>query len=221
MKVVLFGATGMIGQGVLRGCLLDPDVGRIVSIVRTGGLRAAAPQKLREIVHRDFFDFTAIEPELAGAGACFFTLGVTSAGMSEADYRRVTVDITIAAAKSILRAAPNAVFVFVSGAGTGGRAMWARVKREAEDALLAMPLRGAYMFRPAFIQPLHGIRSRTRFYRAFYAIATPLLPLLRRFWPQYVTTTEIVGRAMLEVAKHGAPKRILEWRDINELGTKP
>ncbi|HSP34148.1 MAG TPA: NAD(P)H-binding protein [Thermoanaerobaculia bacterium] len=216
MKVVLFGASGMVGQGVLRECLLDADVAQVFSIVRkpTG----ASDAKLREIVHADFFNFTALEPALAGTDACFFTLGVSSAGMSEADYRRVTYDITIAAAKSLLRVAPQCVFIYVSGAGTGGKSMWARVKGETENALLAMPFHGAYMFRPALIQPMHGIRSRTRFYRFFYAMTAPLMPLLRRM-PRYVTTTERVGRAMPEVAKHGWPKRILESIDINEVGS--
>ena len=214
MRVILFGATGMVGQGVLRECLLDPDVERVVSIVRTPS--GTTNPKLREIVHRDFYDFTSIEHEFAGANACFFTLGVSSAGMSEADYRRVTHDITIAAAKSLLRVSPACVVIYVSGAGTGGRAMWARVKGELENELLAMPFRAAYMFRPALIQPMHGIKSRTRFYRIFYAMTAPLLPLLRAF-PQFVTTTELLGRAMLDVAKHGAAKRILESRDINAL----
>jgi len=219
MKIVIFGGTGMVGQGVLRECLLDPDVDRVVSVVRKA--TGANDPKLREIVHHDFFDFTAIEPELADADACFFTLGVTSVGMAEADYRRVTYDITIAAARSMLRASPRSVFVFVSGAGTGGRAMWARVKADAENALLAMPFRGVYIFRPAAIQPLHGIRSRTRLYNLFLTLAKPLFPLLRRAFPQSVTTTERVGRAMLEVAKHGAPKRIIESRDINASAAQP
>ncbi|HSP16456.1 MAG TPA: NAD(P)H-binding protein [Thermoanaerobaculia bacterium] len=222
MKVVLFGGSGMIGQGVFRECLRDPDVERVVSVVRkeTG----TRNPKLREVVHGDFSDFSPIEPELAGADACLFTLGVTSAGMSEEDYRRVTYDIAIAAAKTFLRLNPGSTFAFVSGAGTDsterGRTMWARVKGATENALLAMPFRAAYMFRPAAIQPLHGIRSRTRIYRIFYAILGPVLPLMRRLFPQYVTTTEHLGRAMIEAARRGAPKRILESSDINMLGEK-
>jgi uncharacterized protein YbjT (DUF2867 family) len=219
MKVVLFGGSGMVGQGVLRECLLDPDIDRVVSVVRTP--TGVQHPKLREIVHGDFHDFTPIEAELAGADACMFTLGVTSSGMTEDAYRRVTYDITIAAAKSCLRANPSSTFLFVSGAGTDsterGGTMWARVKGAAENALLAMPFRAAYMFRPAFIEPMHGIRSRTTMYRIFYAIVRPLFPILRLF-PRYVTTTERIGRAMIEAAKHGAPRSILESADINALG---
>jgi uncharacterized protein YbjT (DUF2867 family) len=217
MKVVLFGGSGMVGQSVLRECLLDPDIGSVLSVVRkeTGAQHA----KLREIVYRDFIDFSAIAPQLAGADACFFTLGVTSSGMSEDEYRRVTYDITMAAAKALV--SPSMTFVFVSGAGTDsterGRVMWARVKGAAENALLAMPFKAAYMFRPAVIQPMHGIRSRTTSYRVFYAIFRPVMPLLRALLPGYVTTTERLGKAMIEAAKRGAPKRVLESADINAL----
>ncbi|PYQ27764.1 MAG: epimerase, partial [Acidobacteria bacterium] len=210
------------GQGVLRECLLDPEVERVVSVVR----RATGTQhpKLREVVHADFHDFTSIAPQLTGLDACLFTLGVTSAGMSEQEYRRVTYDITMAAATMLLRLNPQLTFVFVSGAGTDsterGRVMWARVKGAAENALLRMPFKRAYMFRPAAIQPLHGIRSRTTSYRIAYTVMSPVLPLLRRLFPQYLTTTETLGRAMIEVAKHGAPKQVLESKEINELATK-
>ena len=212
----------MVGQAVLRECLLDPEVERVVSVVR----RATGTQhpKLREVVHADFHDFTSIAPQLTGLDACLFTLGVTSAGMSEQEYRRVTYDITMAAATMLLRLNPQLTFVFVSGAGTDsterGRIMWARVKGAAENALLRMPFKGAYMFRPAAIQPLHGIRSRTTSYRIAYTVMSPLLPLLRRLFPQYITTTETLGRAMIAVAKHGAPKQVLESKDINELVTE-
>ena len=212
----------MLGQGVLRECLLDPEVERVVSVVR----RATGTQhpKLREVVHAVFHDFTSIAPQLTGLDACLFTLGVTSAGMSEQEYRRVTYDITMAAATMLLRLNPQLTFVFVSGAGTDsterGRVMWARVKGAAENALLRMPFKGAYMFRPAAIQPLHGIRSRTTSYRIAYTVMSPVLPLLRRLFPQYLTTTETLGRAMIEVAKHGAPKQVLESKEINELATK-
>ena len=218
MKVVLFGGSGMVGQGVLRECLLDGDVDSVVSIVRSA--TGTSHPKLREIVHRDFFDFSAIESELAGADACFFTLGVSVAGMSEEAYRRVTYDLTLAAATTLQRLNPKLTFVYVSGTGTDsterGRALWARVKGATENALLAM-FPNAYMFRPALIQPMHGIRSKTRSYRLFYAIARPFFPILRTF-PNYVTTTERLGRAMLAVAKHGAPKRVLESADINAVG---
>jgi uncharacterized protein YbjT (DUF2867 family) len=139
--------------------------------------------------------------------------------MSEADYRRVTRDQTLAAAGTLARLNPRMTFVYVSGAGTDasekGRTMWARVKGETENALLRLPFAAAYMFRPGVIQPLHGIRSKTRLYRILYTLLAPVLPLLRRMAPDSVTTTEKVSRAMIAVAKHGGPKRILETRDIN------
>jgi uncharacterized protein YbjT (DUF2867 family) len=219
MKVVLFGATGMVGQGVLRECLRDPGVERVLAIVRRATGRRDA--RLDERVHEDFSDFSALEPELAGYDACFFCLGVSSAGMSEADYRRVTYDVTLAAAGTLARLNPGMTFVYVSGAGTDrtgrGRAMWARVKGETEHALLRLPFQAAYMFRPAYIQPLHGITSRTRLYRVLYAVFGPLYPLWRVLFPGRVTTTELVGRAMLEVARRGAAAPVLENRDINLL----
>jgi uncharacterized protein YbjT (DUF2867 family) len=218
MKVVLFGASGIVGQGVLRECLLDPDVAMVLSIVRS--TTGQQHQKLREIVHQDFFDFSSIEAELAGFDACFFCLGVSSAGMSEENYRRVTYDITLAAAEALVKLNPHMTFIYVSGAGTDssehGRTTWARVKGQTENALLRLPFKAAYMFRPGVIVPLHGITSRTKLYRVFYAILGPLLPLFIGF-PKYVTTTEKLGRAMLIAAKRGAPKPILESADINLL----
>ena len=219
MRVILFGASGMVGQGVLRECLLDSEVTTVLSIVRspTGQQHA----KLREIVHKDFFDFTSLESELAGFDACFFCLGVSSAGMSEESYRRVTFNITLAAAKTLAKLNPSMTFIFVSGAGTDsserGRVMWARVKGQTENALLGLPFKAAYMFRPGVIVPLHGIKSRTMIYRVPYAVLGPILPLLKRLFPKYVTTTEKLGRAMLNAAKSGAPKAILESADINQL----
>jgi uncharacterized protein YbjT (DUF2867 family) len=218
MKVILFGASGMIGQGVLRECLLDPEVKSVLSIVRSR--TGQQHQKLREIVQKDFLDFSSLESELTGFDACFFCLGVSSAGMSEENYRRVTYDITLAAAQILVKLNPNMTFVYVSGSGTDsserGRVMWARVKGQTENALLRLPFKAAYMFRPALIVPLHGIKSRTKLYRVFYAVLWPILPLLKAF-PKYVTTTEKLGRAMLIVAKRGAPKRVLENSDINKL----
>ena len=219
MKVVIFGATGMVGQGVLRECLLDPEVGQVVSVVRTASGQTHA--KLREVVHGNFTDFSGIESELSGCDACFFCLGVSSAGMTEAEYTRVTYDITLAAARTLVRASPGMTFEYISGQGADssekGRSMWARVKGRTENALLALPFNAAYMFRPGFIQPLHGIKSKTRVYRFFYAVSKPLLPVLKAIFPQYVTTTERLGRAMIGVARHGYPKKVLEMRDINSV----
>ncbi|MGE0667105.1 MAG: NAD(P)H-binding protein [Sphingomonadales bacterium] len=216
MKVILFGASGMVGQGVLRECLADPGVTEVVAVVRSP-LGADSP-KLRQVAHRDFTDFSAIEGDLAGAQACFFCLGVSSAGMSEQRYSRVTYDYTMAAAYALTRLNPDMTFIYVSGAGTDpseqGRIMWARVKGRTENALLKLPLR-AFMFRPGLIRPLHGIRSKTRLYQALYTAARPALGLVGRLWPDAVTSTEQLGRAMIRVAAGGYPRRILETRDIN------
>src|ERR1700690_3580065 len=219
MKVILFGATGMIGQGVLRECLLDPGVESVLAVGRSPtGQRHA---KLREIVHDDFLDFSAIESGLAGFDACFFCLGVSSVGMSEQRYRHMTHDITLAAATTLSRLNPGMVFVYVTGRGTDsteqGALMWARVKGKTENDLLKLPFKAAYMFRPAGIQPLHGIRSKTGWVQAIYVVSAPLLSLLNRVAPTYMTTTEQVGRAMIRVARDGYPRAVLESEDINRL----
>ncbi len=219
MKVLLFGATGMVGQGVLRECLLSPKVEAVLAIGRSAV--GARHEKLREVIRPDLTDLAPIERELAGSDACFFCLGVSAAGKSEAEYARVTYDLTLAVASVLARVNPGMTFVYVSGAGTDaterGRAMWARVKGRTENALLAMPFGAAYMFRPGLIRPRHGVRSRTKGYRIFYTLAAPLLPLIEVVLPSAVTTTENVGLAMIRAASRGAPKRVLESRDINAL----
>jgi uncharacterized protein YbjT (DUF2867 family) len=216
MKVILFGATGMVGQGILRECLLDPDVQYILSIVRSPS--GQQHPKLRELVHTNFFDYSAIEPQLTGYDACFFSLGVSSAGMDETKYTHLTYDLTLAAATTLARLNPNMTFLYVSGAGTDsterGRIMWARVKGKTENDLLKLPFRAAYMFRPGFIQPLHGIRSKTKLYQFFYTALNPILPLLKSAFPKSITTTEELARAMLNVARTGYSKPILEVPDI-------
>jgi uncharacterized protein YbjT (DUF2867 family) len=178
-------------------------------------------KKLREIAHKDFFDFSSIKNDLSGYDACFFCLGVSSAGMTELDYERVTYDITLAAAQALAELNPKMTFIYVSGAGTDstehGRSMWARVKGRTENALLRLPFKAAYMFRPAFIQPLHGIISKTKLYRMMYMILGPFYPVLKVLFPKYITTTEQVGRAMIKVAKYGASQPVLENQDINTL----
>ncbi len=216
MKVVLFGATGMVGQGVLLECLRDPDVTQIVSVVRAPSGRS--DPKLREIVHGDFQDFSAIATELTGFDACFFCLGIASSGMSEEAYSKITYGIAVAAARVLVRQNPEMSFVFVSGAGADptekGRVMWARVKGRAENAILGMGFRAAYIFRPGFIRPLDGIQSKTKLYRLLYVVLSPIVPILQRLMPKQITTTRQVGRAMIAVAKNGYPKPILTNSDF-------
>jgi uncharacterized protein YbjT (DUF2867 family) len=215
--MILFGATGMVGQGVLRECLLDPEITDILAIGRNSVRKRE--EKLREIVRQRLEDITDIEGELRGYDACFFCLGATSAGSKQEEYRRLTYGLTVGVAQTLAKVNPEMTFIYVSGAGADsserGRVMWARVRGETENALLRLRFK-AYIFRPGFIQPLHGIQSKTNWYRAFYAMTAPLYPALRRLAPKYVTTTEDLGRAMIHVAEHGAPKRVLEMADINE-----
>ncbi len=219
MNVLLFGASGMVGQGVLRECLLDSGVQLVQTVGRTAS--GGESPKLREIVHADLWHYESIEQDLSGFDACFFCLGVSVSGMTEEAYERITYGITLAAAGTLCRLNPQMTFVYVSGAGTDsterGRIMWARVKGKTENALMRLPLKGAYMFRPGVIQPLHGIRSKTAAYRIFYTFTKPLLPLLRAAFPNQVLTTEQIGRAMLKAVKTGYPKRVLESRDIRAL----
>ncbi|MFZ5680165.1 MAG: epimerase [Bradyrhizobiaceae bacterium] len=220
MKVIVFGATGMVGQGVLIECLRDPDVTEVLTVGRSA--TGQQHPKLRELVHKDFLDFSTIEKDITGYDACFFCLGVSSIGMDAERYRHLTYDITLAAARPLARLNPDMTFVYVTGAGTDsteqGRVMWARVKGKTENDLLKLPFRAAYMFRPGAIQPLHGVRSKTAWVQALYVMTGPLLGFLHQVAPKYVTTTEEVGRAMLSVAKLGYPTPILEMDDIHKAG---
>ena len=219
MKVLIFGATGMVGQGVLRECLLASDVDRVRIVGRTDS--GQRHPKLDEVVRSDLFDYAGLDDKLSGFDACFFCLGVSSVGVKEADYTRITYDLTLAAAQTLARLNPPMTFIYVTGAYTDssehGRTMWARVKGRTENALLRLPFK-AFAFRPGVILPVHGAKSKTGPIRWFYAATGPLLSLGRRLAPNVILTTEIVGRAMLAVARHGAQKRVLESADIEALG---
>ena len=221
MKVLIFGATGMVGQGVLRECLLAPDIEFVETVGRTATQRTDS--KLKDLVHSDLLNYATIESRLREFDACFFCLGISSAGMTEVDYDKVTYGIATAAAQALYRLNPAMTFIFVSGAGADssekGRIMWARVKGRTENAILHMPFKGAYIFRPAIIQPLANVQSKTAAYRIAYKITGPLLPLLRRLFPRYILTTEEIGQAMIDVAQFGAPKKVLESADIRECAT--
>ena len=219
MRVVIFGATGMIGQGVLRECVKDERVTHVLSVGRrrTG----VSHPKLAEVVRRDFFDWADAGDALAGYDACFFTLGVSAAGMSEADYTRTTYDLTLAAANALVLLNPGMTFTYVSGAGTDsterGRMMWARVKGRTENALLRLPFTAAYMFRPGMIEAVDGVRPSNAFYRRSYAVLGPVIALARRLFPNQVVTTAEVGRAMIRVARQGYRRPVLERADIAAL----
>lgn len=222
MNILLFGATGMVGQAALRGCLADPDV----TLVQTIGRKPTGIQhpKLKELVHADLFDYSAIEDQLHPFHACFFCLGVSSSGMSEADYTRTTYDLTLAAAQTLARLNPHMTFLYVSGAGTDGSekgsVMWARIKGKTENALSRLPFEGAYALRPAAILPEDGERSSTPLYRIAYLLTRPFWPLLRRLAPDYIISTRELSRAMLYLARHGAPQRVLESTDLRHYGNK-
>ena len=228
MRIVIFGASGMVGQGVLRECLLDPGVTEVVSVSRrplNSSVDRAVDRrhpKLRELVRPDVFlglDFTPIASELTGFDAGFFPLGVSSFRMKEAAYTRVTRDLTLAAARVLARQNPAMVFVYVSGQGTNvrSRTMWARVKGATENALLSMPFRAAYMFRPGLILAKNGIRSKIWMYNLLYRALYPLAVLLRRF-PRLATDTQTVGRAMLRAARETPAERTWNTAGINQLG---
>jgi uncharacterized protein YbjT (DUF2867 family) len=220
MNVLILGATGMVGQAVLRECLLDDAVTRVVTLGRSPV--SQGHRKLRQIVHADLFALDPIESQLTDLDACFFCLGVSAFRMSESEYTRVTYDLTLSVATTLARLDPGMTFVYVTGAGTDsterGRAMWARVKGRTENALLRLPFKSAYMLRPGMIVPMHGIKSRTFWYRALYTVLGPVTTVLGRFFPRHVTTSERVGKAMLRLARSGYRTTVLESRDIDEIG---
>ena len=216
MNILLYGATGMVGQGVARECELNPGVEGIVTVTRRP--TPGAHPKTRAVVQSDLRDLTSIADELPTIDACLYCLGVSSVGMNEEEYSKITYDLTMAIAEQLVKANPAMTFIYVSGASTDsserGRIMWARVKGRTENALLRCGFRAAYMFRPGAIIPMHGIRSATPWVNAVYAVTKPIFPLVRRLWPNSVTTTEQVGRAMISVARDGYAKPILEMADI-------
>jgi uncharacterized protein YbjT (DUF2867 family) len=216
MNVLLYGATGMVGQGVARECELNPGVERIVTVTRRP--TSGEHPKTRAVVQPDLRDLASIAAELPTINACLFCLGVSSIGMSEEDYSKITYDLTMAIAEQLVKANSAMTFIYVSGASTDstehGRIMWARVKGRTENALLRCGFKAAYMFRPGAIIPMHGVRSATAWVNTVYTVVKPLLPLMRRFSPTSITTTEQVGRAMISVARDGYSKSILEMVDI-------
>jgi hypothetical protein len=215
IKAILFGATGMVGAGVLHVILDHPDVESVLVIGRRPcGVKHP---KLTELLHNDFFNYSAIEEQLRGFNACYFCLGVSSVGMSEKDYTRISYDLTMSAAIVLSRLNPGMTFCYVSGTGTDsteqGRVMWARVKGRTENALMKLPFKAAYLFRPGFIRPIKGVGHA----HAVSAAIGLLYPVWKFFFPQYVCTLEELGLAMIQAAGKGYPKQVLENRDIAQL----
>jgi nucleoside-diphosphate-sugar epimerase len=221
LNVIFIGASGMVGSAVMEECLANPAVSSVLSLGRSSCGRQHP--KLRELVHKDLYDLAPIAGQLRGFNACFYTLGVTSAGMNEADYSRLTYDMTKSVAEALLPLNPDMAIVFVSGASSDsteqGKVMWARVKGRAENLLLRMPFRAVTIIRLAGLVPAKGFRSKTFLYRLFYVPLGPLLPLLARWFPRAVTTPQILGRAFIRGAQGKAPKQILEPADIHALGS--
>lgn len=215
IKVIITGTTGMVGKGVLLECLDHPQVAEVL-IVNRSSIGMQHP-KLKELLHKDFYNLDAVKQQLQGYDACFFCLGVSSVGMNEETYHKPTYDLTMHFAQTVIN--PDMVFCYVSGTGTDsteqGSSMWARVKGKTENALLNMPFKAAYMFRPGVILPVKGVKSKTPLYNFFYVILRPLFPLMSKM--QSVTDSAKVGQAMIQVALHGSTKKHLENKDINEL----
>lgn len=214
MNLLIYGASGMVGQGVLLECLRAADVESVTVVVR-----AAISQhhpKLRQLITADL----SVEMNSRDYDACFFCLGVSAAGMTEEQYSKLTFDLTVNIAAKLAQSNPRMTFVYVSGAGTdsseNGKIMWARVKGKTENALLAIGFHSALMYRPAIIRPMKGVRSKTASYRIFYQLMTPILPVLKLIFPRAILTTEEIGIAMLNAVRYGSPKKVLEKEDIFE-----
>lgn len=215
MRVIIFGSTGMVGEGVLYECLKHPSVESILVINRREcGYKH---EKLKEIIHKDFSDFSPIKNELSGYDACYFCMGVSSVGMKEYEYKRITYDITMHVADTLLKQNDDLTFCYVSGAGTGStsksRSMWARIKGKTENDLLKLPFKAAYMFRPGYIQPTKGLKNTYKFYKVF----SPLYPLFKFLFPKYVCTLKQLGKSMINVSLKNPDIKVLECKDIVKL----
>ena len=216
MKLILFGATGMVGAGALREALADPEITDVVSVGRRScGVKHP---KLRELLLPDLFDFAAVETQLRGWDAAIWAVGISSIGLDESAYAKVTEELTLVWARALLRLNRDFSFCYCSAAGAGGNTMWARVRRRVEEEIQALPFRHSGCVRPGFIQPGPGIRSTVRLYQTLIVVFRPLFPLLVRALPSWATTSERLGRAMLRVVQGRADRFILESADINRIG---
>ena len=215
IRAIITGATGMVGEGVLHECLQHPDVEKVLVINRKPG--GIVHPKLTEILHKDFFDLTPIETQLAGYNACFFCLGVSSVGMNETEYNRLTYDLTLHAAQLLTRLNPDMTFCYVSGTGTDstaqGRSMWARVKGKTENALMQLPFKKAYMFRPGFMKPTAGLKN----VKSYYRFIAWMYPVGRSLFPAFFSTLQELALAMIKSVSIGYEKPVLEVKDIVRL----
>jgi uncharacterized protein YbjT (DUF2867 family) len=218
IRAIITGTTGMVGEGVLHECLQHPDVEKVLIINRRPG--GFSHPKLTEIIHKDFYDLSAIASKLSGYNACYFCLGASSIGMKEPEYHRVTYDLTMGVANTLVKLNPEMIFCYVSGASTDssekGSAMWARVKGKTENHLLKLPFKKAYMFRPGFMQPTKGLKNTLKLYN----YVSWLVPVLRKVFPNYVSTLKEVGLAMIHAVTKGYDKTVLEVKDIVALARK-
>jgi uncharacterized protein YbjT (DUF2867 family) len=215
INAIVLGATGMVGEGVLHECLKHPNVKSILAINRRScGVKH---EKLTELIHKDFQDFSAIEDQLAGYNACYFCLGVSSLRMKEDEYRRITHDLTIQVADILVKLNPAMTFCYISGLGTDstekGRTMWARVKGKTENDLIKLPFKAAYMFRPGYIQPTKGLKNSYKIYK----VLSPFYPLWKALFSKYVCTLEEIGLAMINTVLSGSDLKVLECKDIRLL----
>lgn len=214
-NVILTGATGMVGEGVLHECLMHPDIEKILIIVRRPS--GISHSKLEEIVHKDFFDLSAIENRLSGYNACLFCLGVSSVGMKEPEYTKLTYTLTMGFATVLSKLNPEMVFCYISGASTDssekGRMMWARVKGKTENDLMKLPFKKVYNFRPGYMQPTKGLKNTL----SFYKYISWMYPALRALLPGSTSTLKELGLAMINAVVKGYEKNILEVRDIVQL----
>lgn len=240
IRAIITGSTGMIGEGVLHICLNSPDVDSVLVVNRKPC--GVEHPKLKEVIHKDFLNLTPIENELKGYNACYFCAGVSSLGKKEEVYRKITYDLTLNFAKTLLRISSstpphastplsmnssraetrgekvNITFCYVSGSGTDGtekgRLAWARIKGKTENDLLKLPFKDAYMFRPGYIEPIKGLKHAYKIYKIF----SPIYPILEKLFPKYVGTLEELGNSMINVTLSGYERKVLECKDIRKSG---
>ncbi|SOD99529.1 NAD-dependent epimerase/dehydratase family protein [Spirosoma fluviale] len=218
IKAIITGATGMVGEGVLHECLQQPDVEAVLLINRKPS--GVSHPKVTEIIHKDFFNLSSIESQLSGYNACFFCLGVSSVGMKEDEYRHLTYDLTLNVAKTLARLNPDMTFGYISGAATDsteqGSSMWARVKGATENAIMRLPFKKAYMFRPGFMKPTPGLKNTL----VYYKYINWLYPIGRALYPAGFSTLQELALAMIKSVGIGYEKPVLEVKDIVALAKR-